>query len=787
MHKKYKSSTHFHTFILAVFSFFSGFMASGQSAMGGWTLHVPAREASSVVIAGNMVYAAFDNGVLAYDKVAKEKSVMTVTNSLSDVSISTMGYESNTNTVVIGYRNGNVDLLRNNTVTNLPAIKLAQIQGIKEIQSIKSYLGRIYLATGFGVVVVDPIKKEVRETYYPTQLKEVIKDIAFSGDTIFVLTENRVLYGNKNNPALGDFNQWSLDTRFPINPEKNYKNLLRINSDFLINRIDTSYGNDTVYRLTGSGLQAIDVGGFNLQMNSISKHGNNLAVNVAGGIFVMNNDYSAVEFTRNSYAAGEFPDINYSVLSDGFIWVADRFAGLVAIDPNGGYEKISFSGPPKSAFYKLDWEAGKLIATGGGLSGTYFTFNNAGFYLLNEQNWSLYSKQTVPQWADTLALFDFISASINPKNPNEFALGTYSGVPLTIVNQDKSDVKNFTINNSPLEPTILGNGWSYISDLQYDEQGNLWMINSYCDRTLKVRKPDGSWINMDMGIASKNGFSGNMAIDYNNNIWFAVEGKGLFALNYNETLDNVADDKKKQFLKGVGVGNLPSNSVRAIAVDFDNEIWVGTDAGFAIIYNSAGVFDAGPGEYDAQRIKLDFEGNVEYLLGGTVINDIEIDGGNRKWIGTEGTGIFLMSPDGLTILANYTTENSPLISNIVMDLEIDHNTGEVYAITDKGLISFRTDASYEDPDYEDVKVFPNPAGPNFNGWITIQGIRYNSDVKITDMGGKLVYQTTSNGGTAIWNGKNLDGTKVASGVYLIWTAANEGKGRKVGKVVVINE
>ncbi len=787
MHYKNINYTIFSLRILFWLGLINSSFVFGQSAMGGWTLHVPAREASSVVVSGNMVYASFDNGVLAYDQESKEKSILTVTNSLSDVSVTTLGYEPNSKTTVVGYINGNVDLLKGNTVTNLPAIKLAQIQGIKEIKTIKSYLGKIYITTGFGVVVVDPIKKEVRETYYPTQNKDVIFDIEFSSDTVFVLTENKVLFANKNNPALGDYNQWTVDTRVPLNADNNYRDLVRINGDLLLNKIDESYGNDTVYLITNVGLQPIDIGGFNLEMNSISIQGNNLAVNVAGGVFVMSSDYNSILFNRNSYANGEFPDVNHSIRDNGLIWVADNFAGLVAIDPNGGYEKISFVGPPKSSFFKLDWEDGKLIATGGGLSGTYFTFNNSGFYLLNDQSWSLYSKQTVSQWDDTLALFDFISASINPQNSNEFALGTYSGVPLTIVNEDKSDVKVFTTNNSPLEPTILGNGWSYISDLQYDEQGNLWVINSYCDKTLKVRKSSGEWINMDMGVASKNGFSGNMAIDYNNNIWFAVEGRGMFALNYNGTLENTADDKKKQFVKGEGVGNLPSNSVRTIAVDFDNEIWIGTDAGFAILYNSEGVFDAGPGDYDAQRIKLDFEGNVEYLLGGTVINDIEVDGGNRKWIGTEGTGIFLMSPDGLTILENYTTENSPLISNIVMDLEIDHKTGEVYAVTDKGLISFRTDASYEDPEYADVQVFPNPAGPNFGGVITIQGIRYNSDVKITDMGGKLVYKTTSNGGTAIWNGKNLDGTKVASGVYLIWTAANEGKGRKVGKVVVIND
>ena len=119
-------------------------------------------------------------------------------------------------------------------------------------------------------------------------------------------------------------------------------------------------------------------------------------------------------------------------------------------------------------------------------------------------------------------------------------------------------------------------------------------------------------------------------------------------------------------------------------------------------------------------------------------------------------------------------------------MQLDQSTGELFLVTDKGLISYRTDATYEDPEYSNVKVFPNPVKPDFSGQITIQGIKYDSDIHVTDVAGNLVYKTTSNGGTATWDGKTLTGEKVKSGVYLFWTAPNVGKGRKVGKVVVIN-
>ncbi|NDB36610.1 MAG: T9SS C-terminal target domain-containing protein, partial [Flavobacteriia bacterium] len=210
-----------------------------------------------------------------------------------------------------------------------------------------------------------------------------------------------------------------------------------------------------------------------------------------------------------------------------------------------------------------------------------------------------------------------------------------------------------------------------------------------------------------------------------------------------------------------------------------------TDAGFAVLYNPSAAFTALSGDYNAQRIKVRFEGNVEYMLGSTHITDIEVDGGNRKWMATSGAGLVLLSADGSEIVQQFTKENSDLISNNVYDLKINQETGELFIITDLGLVSFRSDATQDDADYSSTKVFPNPVRPGYEGLITIQGIRYDSDVKVTDVAGNLIFKTTSNGGTATWDGKRVDGSAVDSGVYLIWTATNQGTSRKVGKVVVV--
>jgi ligand-binding sensor domain-containing protein len=293
-------------------------------------------------------------------------------------------------------------------------------------------------------------------------------------------------------------------------------------------------------------------------------------------------------------------------------------------------------------------------------------------------------------------------------------------------------------------------------------------------------------MNFDLGFAAKNKYTKKMIIDFDGNIWCATDNAGLFGYSTNGTLSNTTDDKRINLKSGENYGDLPSENITAIAADFEGEIWIGTDAGFAILYSANSSFDANPGEYDAQRVKVQFEGNVEYVLGSTHITDIEVDGGNRKWIATANAGILLLSADGSEIIEQHTTENSPLISDIIYDLKLDQTTGELFIITDKGLVSYRTNATYEDPEYQSTTVFPNPVRPSHLSPVTIQGIRYNSDVKITDLAGNLVFKTTSNGGTATWDCKNLNGERVASGVYLIWTAMNEGKDKKVGKVLVMN-
>ena len=769
---------------LFYFLLFINFSLSAQVGSGEWRLHIPNKKAIDIVVEDNLVFAAFENGLQEYDTEANETSLWTDVNGLSDINLTCLGYDASQKALFIGYDNGNIDKIVDNKVTNIPAIRLAQVPGNKKINKIVQNQGFIYFATSFSIVKIDPLKNEVKETFYPTLEGSAILDIAFRGDSIFALTSEKLLRANINNIALGDPSQWVVDTRIAVLTLNTYKDIEIISDQLFVLQQNEAYGLDSVFHVTNTGKTTVYNEPFSIEINSLTTDENRLVINSDGAVYIVNLDYTYNK-VYSAYSFNTWVSAENSCTVSGVTWVADKTLGLFKINNEYSLTTYTFEGPPKKDFYSMDWQDGKLAVVGGGLSSAASTYGSSGVYLFENEKWSLRDKTNMTMWSSA-NIWDYLTVSIDPTNADNIAIGTYSEIPISIMDGTGQVTDTFTPANSTLQFTGATSTNSMITSITHDESGNLWVLNGYTNTPLNVYTKEGDWYAYDSGNAAENKFSKKLTVDYNGNSWFSIDGSGLFGYNANETFADISDDKKINLNNGEVSGALPSNTVNAIAVDFDNEIWIGTDNGFAVLYNSANSFDAVAGDYNAQRIKVEYEGNIEYVLGNTNITDIVVDGANRKWFATVNSGIILLSADGLEVIEQHTTENSPLISNNILDLTLDQSTGELFIITDKGLISYRTDATYEDPTYDNVTVFPNPARPDFEGPITIQGIRYNSDIKITDVAGNLVYQTTSNGGTATWNGKTITGEKVTTGVYLIWTAANEGKGRKVGKVMVVH-
>lgn len=760
------------------------FLVSSQQAMGEWKMIVSTAKAIDVAVSETSVYTAFNNGLQVLDLTNSSESseLMNAINGLSDIDISCLYYDEVDKVLLIGYENGNIDKLKDGRIFNIPALKLASVPSSKRINRFFRRGNFVYAATDYTILELNLGKTEVRNSFFPTGGSQRICDISFKGDTIFALTPTRLLKGLINNPALPDPSQWQIDTRVPQISSSFYHEMEVFQDELLILRKVEVYGGDTVFRVTNAGLSPFYVFDYDMEINSINVLDEEFALNTFGGTFLFNSSFNITQ-ALISFNLGVNLNSNRLAKNGTAYWMADDFNGLHKILNQFAIKSYSLDGPRNNAFYSIDWQDGQLAVASGRLLLKAPSFSKNGVHLMdNEGNWSLKNVDNVPQWFEK-DIWDFLDVSINPKNTKQFATCTFSTEPLTVFTDGVA--QTYTADNSTLRMTFAGNGWTNVSDVCYDDRGNLWTLNGYVEKPLNVMDKDGNWYNYDNGQAARNIQTGKMIVDFRNNVWFATAEQGLFGYNYNRTLDNTSDDKRIQLTTGPNTGDLPSKNVTALAADFDDEIWIGTDAGFAILYNASRSFDAQPGNYNAQRIKVQFEGNVEFVLGNTFITDIEVDGGNRKWMGTANAGIVLLSADGSEIIEQHTTQNSPLISDNIFDLKLDHNTGVLYILTDKGLVTYRTNATYEDPTYSSVNIFPNPVRPNYFGPVTIQGIRYDSDVKITDVAGNLVFKTVSNGGTATWNGQTLSGEKAASGVYIIWTVTNQGKDEKVGKVAIV--
>lgn len=760
---------------------------SAQIATGQWRLHVNAANAIDVCFGNNKVLAAFENGVLEYDVAHNETTEWNKINHLSEVLVTSVVYDSTSKAFWIGYANGNMDKLDGSTIYNFPSLKLASIMGDKKIVKFLSKGKYLYAATQFGILKIDPVRMEVLDTYYPPLNGRKLNDFTFHKDSIYVLSDTNLFVIASKHPLIANPSNWTIDQRVKKRDTSNFKLITTFRDEIYIASLHPMYGKDSIFCLTKDKLTEMNSSLFSIDVEIAAIQSTNSKFTVC----IYNNVcfYDAsFKLTENLYQYVFTSSARPQKIAFGadYYWVADNENGLIQWKHNYLNKRIPMVGPAKRSFFTADCQKGKMAFSGGILQKTSFAFNRTGAYTLENDTWKMYNPWNQKPWLNK-NIWDISSVTINPINTDQIAFGSYSEVPLSIMNTGKQIDTIYDFSNSAIEKfSLADNGWTCISDLKYDQNENLWMLNSYTDNPLKMLSKSGKWYVFETGGATKKVFNRKLIIDNKDNKWFTVYGTGIVGFSDGGTLDDPSDDVFKLVNDGLTSGALPSKEVTALAMDFNNQLWIGTDNGFCILYNASSILSNQTTSFAAQRIKLRFEGNVEFMLGKTAITDIEVDGGNRKWIATASAGLFLLSPDGSQILASYNKDNSPLISNAILDLKLNHQTGELFIITEEGLVSFRTDATEGDNTYENTLVFPNPLKPENSYGITIQGIAYDSDVRFTDAGGNLVYKTTSNGGTAHWDCKTLSGERVKAGVYFIWTAPNEGEGRKVGEFVVIN-
>ena len=757
--------------VSAISIFFFLFLhLKGQTPVGSWSDHLIYNTAKCIAVGKEEVYASTGSSIIVYNKEFAELRKMSRISGLTETGISIIAWSEENNSLIIAYNSTNVDLIKNNIIYNIPDISRKYIPGKKEINRIRINGKFAYLACSFGIVVVDIIKKEINDTWKPgtdTGNAEVW-DVAFGNGKIYAATGNGVYSADPSNPGLSYFGNWNLINILP-NPTGKYSSLIFSGNKLYVNHSDSFLAGDSVYVIDGmSSLFSYLPGVFNTSFDPATA---GFTISSSASVRYYNNDGS-LQKTIFSYEWGT-PNISQAVVDNGNIWIADINSGLVRGENMSAFSALTLPGPASNNAYSITSYNGKTIICAGAAD---VSWNNLGrplqISIHENNNWTSISSGTI---------IDPMRALTDPDNSNHFFVSTWGGGLLEYENNNL--VKQYTELNSPLQTIIPGQHYVRICGLAMDKDKNLWITQTEVPGSIKVLKPDGSWIVNPVTIDAPT--IGDIIITRTGHKWIVLpRGNGLFILDDNNTPDNFNDDKSKKMLVEDNEKK-PISFVYSIAEDLDGNIWVGTDQGPLIYYNPEKVFDE---ELNAFRIKIprnDGTGIFDYMLKTETITSIAIDGANRKWLGTFSSGAYLLSPDGTIQIKNYNEQNSPILSNSIVSLATDNKTGDIWFGTSKGVQSVRGDATKGEEKFTNVYTFPNPVREDFTGNVTITGLMRDSRIRITDISGNLVYETVSDGGQATWDLKTYNGRRVTTGVYLVFCASNDGSQSFVTKMLVI--
>ena len=752
--------------------------------LGSWRLHLSYYIATKSEAGGNTIYSLMNGNLLSYDTEDGEVRTYDHMDILSDAGIAYIAYSNEADKLLIVYNNGNIDLLdKDDNVQNLSSLKDKTMLN-KEVANVSIAGSMAYLATGFGFVEVDMKEGVFRNTY---RLPYTIHCITASDEAVFIGTPEGIRY------CLKDGN---------MQLEENWK----IFQDWGANSM--CIFNERLIFINSSGIHAADpqkpysVKSITSEKNIafLKNIGNQLVwnnkkqISFTSDVSVLDNDYLKRAVTTIPYE-NNWNDISYL---NGTFWTSEQEKGLRGYKMSGNEfaptgEVIQPSSPIRDLGYSVSWTGDRLLVAGG--INTVSGFKNPATSMFYENGkWTNFTEL---ETTGKLAKVEPVNTTDLVQDPlddtHHFASLYRSGL---CEYKDGKFVELYNVDNSPLNsivPDLASQKYKTVScsALSYDADGNLWMAQSMLDTTFYVRKPDGNWFKLRY-----NEMSGSSLIDkilhHSSGIKLVssrrLEKRGVFCIDMKGT-ERTTDDKTRLLQDFVNQDNTPylPDQFFCLCEDLDGMVWVGTSAGLFVIEDVTKVFDK---DFYFTQIKInrnDGSGLADYLFNDVAISCIAIDAANRKWIGTQANGAYLISADGQEMLHHFTTEDSPLLSNNVQSIAVHPGTGEVAFGTDKGICTFISDATTPEEELEksNVVVFPNPVTPDYNGPIAIRGLVENSEVKIISTGGQLVWNGTSSGGTCTWNGVANNGKPVASGIYHVVANTPEGGKAIMTRIVIV--
>ncbi|HSH65144.1 MAG TPA: two-component regulator propeller domain-containing protein, partial [Bacteroidia bacterium] len=643
-----------------------------------------------------------------------------------------------------------------------------------------------YLACGFGIVVLDMEKEEIKESYNMDPMGNAInvRDITMDNLYIYAATDNGI-YQALRTDNLAIYTSWKKMTGLPNGI---YNAMASVNGKLYANLSKAimlnTYNQDEIYVFeNGSWSLFSKMPSFGFDGKALKNCYNKLLITTASLVLLYDDVQDKMLVTNSVNGNGNLNSCESEMDNEKNIWIADQNFGLIKNMYFNGSETFYPSGPasPDVNAMCIGGDDALWVVPGGLTAANGNTNTRDGVSIFADNEWTVLKGKQNNINFDTI--YDIVNVIVDPVNPKRaYASSFSSGV---IEFYDKKPAKIHDFSNSTLLPIIPGNNkyvWTY--GMAFDKDNNLWVGNSGVETPLAVKQTNGVWKSLNFTTILGKPYVFQLLIDKNNQKWFVIPGGGGVAVYKGGVNDVPNSSNTKLMTVAAGSGNLASPAVFCLAEDNDGEIWVGTDKGVCVFYNPESIFTGQ--NFDAQTIKLEQDGNIQLLLATETVQAIAVDAGNRKWFGTSSSGVYLMSEDGTKLIHHFDSKNSPLFSNNVKSIAIDSKTGDVFFGTSKGIISYRSDAIEGQENFTDVYSYPNPVKDNYTGPIVIKGLVSNTIVKITNISGTLVSELTSKGGQAIWDAKNFKGERVGTGVYMVFCTNQDGSQKLATKIVVIN-
>ena len=771
---KLKSTLFIAAWLISTFA-----IAQNGVSIGNWRTHLPYQKVIGVEPVGNKIYAATQYELFYYDTQDNSINILNKINGLSDLGISTIAYNQSQRKLFVAYTNANVDLIDyEGNIHNMSDIKDKNIIGNKSINHVFFDGDLAYVACGFGIVVFDLKKEEVKDTYYIGNQGDMVNvtDVAIYNGRIYACTDNGMYYASQDAQNLANYAAWHFDNSL-IHPHLAYTEMEVYGGKLLLN-YNGGFNADTLFVYDGSQWSYFNKENVS-EKRQMRAYNDRLLLTNRYNISVL--DYNLnLQQTIHS-PGGAFEPWATAIDNNGNYWIGDNKRGLIKttdgwnnqdVKPNGTFSKNVFE---LKACGDQVW-----IATGGHAANWSKRYMREGVARFDGL-WTILNNTTLPDFNDYT---DFVCTATNPNDPSVTYVGTWGSGILKF--KDNELVEIYNADNSTLDYWVSDPNLINISGLAFDSKGNLWVANTGAPNLLSAMEPNGTWHSYNLGGSLSGIDISTLLIDHNDYKWIIRRNGEVIVFNDNGTLSNPTDDQAVNLNSATGSGKL-LGSVSCLTVDSKGNVWAGTDKGPCLFDDTKKIFNGG--NFDATQVRVprnDGTNQYDFLFDGSnVLSMAAMEGTHQIWFGLE-SGVYLMSFESKPKEIHYfNTDNSPLLDNAVTTMAID-KSGEVFFGTGSGVISYRGEYATPEPEISDVIAYPNPVRPGYNGFVGIKGLVANSLVRITTVDGAFVTQLISEGGQAVWDCTTINGEKVEPGVYLIFVSTKQGTDKFATKILIMN-